>query len=634
MPGLRARKPAKIGGSASALMISLAVTRTTPRSVAAADEAERASAAAAAAIASPCGTSAFAAAVGLRPRGERMNRVAPSASSSASMWRPTVGWVRPSLRAAPLEAAVARDFEEGPQFVPGGFAPAIQKCIVRSREICNSADVRAALRLRRVADRRARYTPPPKEASNDRNPRALVPCWPAGGRARRRRRLGVWRGVRAVLRLEGAAAFAAAVALYAHAGFSWPLFVVLILAPDLAMLAYLIGPRAGAFAYNLVHTYALALPLGVAAFAFGSPVVAAIGLIWIAHIGMDRMLGYGLKYRSGFGDTHLGRFGAGNWSDPMRVHAIQTGRVRIKTSQIVGSGHGLRRRLAPLLDNEWSPWLPTLVYAIEHRDGVILVDAGASAANKSLPRWHPYFRNAVRFDIEPDEEAGPQLRAIGIRSGDVRRVVLTHLHIDHDGGLGAFPASEVSGQSGRASARVRYRGPASRLSAAALAQALRSEASCPRRRRLWPVCALEAPDRRRRDRRRRHARPYARSFLGHRRGWRQGRLHRRRRLLQRGDDACRRDRRRERETKAEAAATLAAIRAFAASRPTIYLPAHDPEAAQRLAERRAVGAPQSITACAAASREAAAATAFGERISASSGKAQSEMKVMNRKSFE
>ena len=127
----------------------------------------------------------------------------------------------------------------------------------------------------------------------------------------------------------------------------------------------------------------------------------------------------------------------------MRVHAIQTGRVRIKTSQIVGRGHGLKRRLAPLIDSEWSPWLPTLVYAIEHRDGVILVDAGASAANKSLPRWHPYFRNAVRFDIEPDEEAGPQLRAIGIRSGDVRRVVLTHLHIDHDGGLGAFPTSEV-----------------------------------------------------------------------------------------------------------------------------------------------------------------------------------------------
>ena len=94
--------------------------------------------------------------------------------------------------------------------------------------------------------------------------------------------------VRTILRLEGAAAFAAAVALYAHAGFSWPLFALLILAPDLAMLPYLIGPRAGAAAYNLAHTYALS---------------------WIAHIGMDRMLGYGLKYASGFADTHLGRIG-------------------------------------------------------------------------------------------------------------------------------------------------------------------------------------------------------------------------------------------------------------------------------------------------------------------------------------
>lgn len=115
--------------------------------------------------------------------------------------------------------------------------------------------------------------------------------------------------VRTILRLEGAAAFAAAVALYAHAGFSWPLFALLILAPDLAMLPYLIGPRAGAAAYNLAHTYALPLPLALAGFWFASPIVAALGLIWIAHIGMDRMLGYGLKYASGFADTHLGRIG-------------------------------------------------------------------------------------------------------------------------------------------------------------------------------------------------------------------------------------------------------------------------------------------------------------------------------------
>jgi N-acyl homoserine lactone hydrolase len=127
----------------------------------------------------------------------------------------------------------------------------------------------------------------------------------------------------------------------------------------------------------------------------------------------------------------------------MRVHAIQTGWVKIKASQVVGRGHGLKRRLAPLIDSEWSAWLPTLAYAIEHRDGVILVDAGASAANKSLPRWHPYFRLGVRFDIELEEEAGPQLRAIGVNSADVRRVVLTHLHIDHDGGLSWFPNSEI-----------------------------------------------------------------------------------------------------------------------------------------------------------------------------------------------
>jgi Domain of unknown function (DUF4260) len=119
-------------------------------------------------------------------------------------------------------------------------------------------------------------------------------------------------GVRAVLRLEGAAAFATAVALYADARFSWPLFALLLLAPDLAMLAYLIGPRAGAFAYNLAHTYALAAPLALAGFLLGSALASTLALIWVAHIGLDRMLGYGLKYQSGFGDTHLGRSGRGH----------------------------------------------------------------------------------------------------------------------------------------------------------------------------------------------------------------------------------------------------------------------------------------------------------------------------------
>ena len=116
-------------------------------------------------------------------------------------------------------------------------------------------------------------------------------------------------GARMLLRLEGFAAFAAAVAFYAQAGFSWPVAALFFLAPDLAMLAYLAGPRAGAIAYNLAHTHALALAFTLAGSLGGAPAAAAGGLIWIAHIGFDRALGCGLKYSSGFGDTHLGRIG-------------------------------------------------------------------------------------------------------------------------------------------------------------------------------------------------------------------------------------------------------------------------------------------------------------------------------------
>jgi hypothetical protein len=116
-------------------------------------------------------------------------------------------------------------------------------------------------------------------------------------------------GARLLLRLEGFAAFAAAVAFYAQAGFSWPVAALFFLAPDLAMLAYLAGPRAGAIAYNLAHTYAPPLAFTLAGFLGGVPAAAAGGLIWIAHVGFDRALGYGLKYSSGFGDTHLGRIG-------------------------------------------------------------------------------------------------------------------------------------------------------------------------------------------------------------------------------------------------------------------------------------------------------------------------------------
>ena len=120
---------------------------------------------------------------------------------------------------------------------------------------------------------------------------------------------GSYRRRRVLLRLEGFAAFAAALAVYAHAGLSWLAFALFFLAPDLAMLAYLAGPRAGALGYNLAHTYAVAARARARGIFRGVPVAAAGGLIWIAHIGFDRALGYGLKYPTGFGDTHLGRIG-------------------------------------------------------------------------------------------------------------------------------------------------------------------------------------------------------------------------------------------------------------------------------------------------------------------------------------
>lgn len=102
---------------------------------------------------------------------------------------------------------------------------------------------------------------------------------------------------------------ALAVLLYARGGHSWMLFGVLFLAPDLSFLGYLAGPRIGAAAYNLAHSYAGPGIAAALALLTGRPPVLA--LIWAAHIGFDRALGYGLKYPTDFKDTHLGRLPGG-----------------------------------------------------------------------------------------------------------------------------------------------------------------------------------------------------------------------------------------------------------------------------------------------------------------------------------
>jgi hypothetical protein len=118
-------------------------------------------------------------------------------------------------------------------------------------------------------------------------------------------------GVRILLRLEGLTLFAGMVLLYAVWEGSWWLFAILFLAPDLSFGAYLLGPRAGAIAYNAAHSYMAPVALMTAGFAAGSPLVLSIAMIWLAHIGIDRALGYGLKYDAGFTFTHLGRIGRG-----------------------------------------------------------------------------------------------------------------------------------------------------------------------------------------------------------------------------------------------------------------------------------------------------------------------------------
>jgi Domain of unknown function (DUF4260) len=116
-------------------------------------------------------------------------------------------------------------------------------------------------------------------------------------------------GARALLRLEGLALFVAMVLLYSTRGGPWWLFVVLFLAPDLSFAAYLAGGRIGAVAYNAVHTTVVPAALLIAGFALDQPLMLSIAIIWLAHVGIDRALGYGLKYPDAFNHTHLGRIG-------------------------------------------------------------------------------------------------------------------------------------------------------------------------------------------------------------------------------------------------------------------------------------------------------------------------------------
>ena len=110
---------------------------------------------------------------------------------------------------------------------------------------------------------------------------------------------------RILLRIEGAAELAVSLILYSHLGGSWWFFILLFLGPDLSITAYLAGARKGASVYNLMHTVTAPGILALWGLFAHRTSIETLSLIWFAHIALDRLLGYGLKYPTRFRDTHL-----------------------------------------------------------------------------------------------------------------------------------------------------------------------------------------------------------------------------------------------------------------------------------------------------------------------------------------
>jgi len=278
----------------------------------------------------------------------------------------------------------------------------------------------------------------------------------------------------------------------------------------------------------------------------------------------------------------------------MRIHAIQTGTVAVKVRQREGSGPGPLRLVNTLRDDRWTEPLPILAWVIEHPEGLVVVDTGETArtAEKGyFPSWHPYFRLGVREWVAADQEIGPQLQRLGLSTADVRWVVLTHLHTDHAGGLAHFPDSEIlvsrtelrqaSGVLGRARGYLPNRWPhwfsptpvdlddgafgpirgTRRLTAAGDVTLLATPGHTPGHMSV----AVDLGDRL---------------------------------VLLAGDASYTQDLMFDgiadgvTNDARTARSTLAALRALADSRPTIYLPSHDPDSPRRLADREPAAGPE------------------------------------------
>ncbi len=156
----------------------------------------------------------------------------------------------------------------------------------------------------------------------------------------------------------------------------------------------------------------------------------------------------------------------------MKIHPISTGRVKITKSWLIGQEDSPFRLLHPLTDRTFTDWLPIFCFVIEHPEGLIVVDTGIPAnANDRIyfPPFMPLVQRAAPFDITEQEEIGPKMRELGLDPADVRWVIQTHLHQDHEGGFHYFPQAEVivsrtewsaaTGLKGRMGGYLNYRWP-------------------------------------------------------------------------------------------------------------------------------------------------------------------------------
>ena len=116
-------------------------------------------------------------------------------------------------------------------------------------------------------------------------------------------------GLKLLLRMEGLVLFAAGLAAFLYLKQSVWIFAGLFLVPELSMAAYFAGPKLGSIVYNIFHTTIGPLLLAIYGVLFGELFAQVLASVWLAHIGLDRAIGYGLKYATDFMDTHLGRIG-------------------------------------------------------------------------------------------------------------------------------------------------------------------------------------------------------------------------------------------------------------------------------------------------------------------------------------